>query len=86
MAVQVAISVAFDEATYEKGRLRDSWRTFRRSPLVSRKLWRELKEYDRKGFHPDDIDSAEVIRIWRDELFGDDGTLNDLLVGSSRTA
>ena len=86
MAAQVAISLARDEATYEKGRLRQSWRTFRRSPLVSRKVWRELKAYDRKGFHPDDIDSADVIRIWRDELFGDDGTLNELLVGNSRTA
>ncbi len=86
MAAQVAISLARDEATYEKGRLRESWRTFRRSPLVSRKVWRALKEYDRKGFHPDDIDSSEVIRIWRDELFGDDGTLNELLVGNARTA
>ncbi|MDQ2678170.1 MAG: metal-dependent hydrolase [Actinomycetota bacterium] len=86
MAVQVAISLARDEATYDKGRLRESWRTFRRSPLVSRKVWRELKKYDRKGFHPDDIDSSEVIRIWREELFGDDGSLNELLVGNSRTA
>lgn len=86
MAVQVAISLAGDEATREKGRLRASWRKFKTSPLVSRDLWRQLKEYDRKGFHPDDIDSSEVIRIWRDELFGDAGSLNDLLVTNSRTA
>ena len=86
MAVQVAISLAGDEATREKGRLRASWRKFKTSPLVSRDLWRQLKEYDRKGFHPDDIDSSEVIRIWREELFGDAGSLNGLLVTNSRTA
>lgn len=86
MAVQVAISLAGDEATREKGRLRASWRRFKTSPLVSRDLWRQLKEYDRKGFHPDDIDSSEVIRIWREELFGDAGSLNGLLVTNSRTA
>ena len=85
MAVQVALSLLGDEATYEKGRLRESWRTFRRSPLVSRHLWQELKSYERKGFHPDDIDASEVIRVWREELFGEDGTLNDLLV-NARTA
>ena len=86
MAVQVALSLLGDEATFEKGRLRESWRTFRRSPLVSRHLWRELKAYERKGFHPDDIDASEVIRVWREELFGEDGTLNELLVGTARTA
>ena len=86
MAVQVAISLARDEATYEKGRLRKSWQTFRRSPLVSRDLWRALKEYERKGFHPDDIDSSEVVRVWREQLFGEHGSLNELLVGNSRTA
>ena len=62
MAVQVAISLLATRPPTEKGRLRDSWRTFRRSPLVSRELWRELKKYDRKDFHPDDIDTSDVVR------------------------
>jgi predicted metal-dependent hydrolase len=50
---------------------------------VRRDVWRQLRSYNRPGFHPDDRDTSELVAHWRDELFGDDGRLNDKLVGSA---
>jgi len=83
MAIQVALGVLFDRETYRRGKFRKSWKKFRRSPLMSRELWEQLKDYDRPDFHPDDHDSSELIETWRAELFGAEGTLNDKLVGSA---
>jgi len=83
MAFQVAISLLGDKATYRRGNLRRSWRRFRRSPLVSRELWEQLKDYNRPDFHPDDRDTTELVARWRADLFGDEGSLNQKLVGSS---
>jgi len=83
MVVQVAAGLAFDRETYRRGKLRKSWRTFRRSPVVSRTLWEQLKDYNRRDFHPDDRDTNELVARWRTELFGEQGTLNDKLVGSA---
>src|SRR4051812_20203803 len=76
MAIQVALGVLFDRETYRPGKLRKSWKKFRKSPLVSRELWEQLKDYNRPDFHPDDHDSTELIERWRTELFGAQGTLN----------
>ncbi len=83
MAVQVVISMLGDRATYRRGNLRKSWRTFRRSPIVSRELWLQLKDYNRPDFHPDDRDTTELVERWRNELFGQAGTLNDKLATSA---
>lgn len=79
MVGQVAVSLLGDPATYRPGNLRRSWRTVRRSPLLRRQLWRQLCDYDRPGFHPDDRDTTELVERWRNELFGERGTLNDKL-------
>lgn len=73
LTIQVAVSLAFDRATYEKGRLRRSLRTVKDSPLFTRDVWRTLKAYDRKGFHPNDIDNSALMIEWREKLFGEDG-------------
>lgn len=78
MAVSIGLSLARDKGTYEKGRLRTSLRRFKRNPTVSRSVWERLKEYDRADFHPDDIDTDGLVREWRERLFGDAGSLNDL--------
>jgi predicted metal-dependent hydrolase len=83
MAAQVAVSLAGDRATYRRGALRRSWRSFRRSPIVSRALWDQLRDYNRPDFHPDDRDTTELVERWRTELFGDQGTLNDKLATSA---
>jgi hypothetical protein len=80
MSAQVGISVLRDREAYRRGTLRRSWRRVRRSPLLTRELWERLKDYDRPDFHPDDRDTSELVSRWREELFGDRGTLNDKLI------
>src|SRR3954452_22653426 len=83
MALQVVGAMLFDRDTYRLRRLRRSWKKFRHSPIVSRELWNQLKDYNRPDFHPDDRDTTELVERWRAELFGAQGTLNDKLVGSA---
>jgi predicted metal-dependent hydrolase len=80
LAFQVVVSLLLDRATYRPGRLRASWRQFRRTPLMSKAVWAQLKDYDRPDFHPDDSDTDALVTEWRARLFGDEGDLNDLLV------
>ncbi|MFI9508494.1 metal-dependent hydrolase [Nocardia sp. NPDC052566] len=47
-----------------------------RGPLV-KGLTGEVAEYLRPGFHPDDIDTEDVVRQWQRELFGAEGELLD---------
>jgi predicted metal-dependent hydrolase len=82
MAFQVVISLLGDRATYRPGNLRRSWRRFRRSPIMRRELWDQLRDYNRSDFHPDDRDTTGLVDQWREELFGDHGTLNDKLASS----
>lgn len=79
MAVQVVVSLLRDPATYRPARLWRSLRTARRSPFMRREVWRQLRDYNRPDFHPDDRDTTELVERWRRELFGDDGSLNDRL-------
>jgi predicted metal-dependent hydrolase len=80
MFFQVGVSLLFDRATYKRGNLRKSWKKFRKSKVVSREIWDQLKDYNRPDFHPDDRDTTELVERWRAELFGDQGSLNDKLV------
>ncbi len=83
MALGVTASLLGDRATYRPGILRRSWRTFRHSPVMSRTLWRQLREYNRPGFHPNDRDTNALVDRWRTVLFGDDGTLLDKLASTT---
>jgi predicted metal-dependent hydrolase len=80
MSLQIIISLLGDRETYRRGVLRASWRRFRHSPIVQRRLWDQLCDYDRRDFHPDDSDTTELVEQWRAELFGEDGSLNDKLM------
>jgi hypothetical protein len=79
ICLMMTISLLTDRATYRPGRLRRSWRELRRFPLLQREVWRRIEDYNRPGFHPDDHDTDALMERWRDELFGDDGTLTPLL-------
>ncbi len=83
MIFECTLSLLRDRATYRRGNLRQSLRRFRKSPVVSKELWLQLKDYNRPDFHPDDRDTNELVTKWREELFGSHGTLNDLLTGSA---
>jgi predicted metal-dependent hydrolase len=63
-------------------KLRASWKVFRRSSLLDREMWEQLKDYDRPDFHPNDRDTTALEAEWRERLFGDEGTLNDRLVSA----
>ena len=53
----------------------------RRSPFFSLRAVRQLFQYHRRGFHPNDRDTTELIAEWRAKLFGSNGRLTDLLAG-----
>ena len=83
MTFQIFLSLIRDPAAYRPRKLWRSLKNFRRSPLVSRALWQQLKDYDRPDFHPDDRDTNALVASWRDELFGEHGTLNDKLASAA---
>lgn len=82
LTVQIVVSLLGDRDTYRRGRLRESWRRVRRSPVLDRALWDRLRDYDRPDFHPDDHDTTELVETWRERLFGPTGTLNGRLAGA----
>lgn len=86
MALQMSVSLLGDPATFRRGELRESWRRFRRSPIVQREVWDRLKEYDQPDFHPNDRDTTELVGRWREQLFGAHGALNDRLAGAAVSA
>jgi uncharacterized protein len=83
MIIQVIVSMLRDRATYNPVRLVRSLRKLRRSPIMRRELWDQLRDYNRPDFHPDDRDTTELVEHWRAELFGESGTLNDKLAGAA---
>ena len=83
MGLAVLGSVAGDKRTYRPGELRASWKRVRSSPILNRALWSQLREYDRRGFHPNDRDTDKLVERWRIELFGDEGSLNSKLAGAA---
>ncbi len=86
LALQVTLSILGDRDAWRPGRLRRSWRTFRRSPIATRAVWDRLHDYCRPDFHPDDWDATELVARWRGELFGEHGTLNDKIASPSTPA
>lgn len=81
VGLAVAVSLLGDRTAYNPRRLARSLRRLWHSPIVSRELWRELRSYNELEFHPSDRDASELLALWREELFGADGTLNDRMAG-----
>ena len=78
-SIWTAVSLALDaDARRRPGRvLRGLWR-LRRSPFASPTQVRQLFEYHRKGFHPNDRDTTALVDEWRARLFGADGDLTSV--------
>lgn len=53
--------------------LRQTYDVFR-GPLV-KGLMADLRVYMRPGFHPDDVDTAQLVAQWQEDLFGTQGAL-----------
>ena len=84
IVAMTTISVALDPEAYRHPiKLVRSIRRVLTSPLMGKELYHTLALYCRKGFHPDDIDTDDLVAEWTDTLFGPSGTLNDKLAGSS---
>ncbi len=83
MVGQTFLSLLLDRDTYRPRTLLKSLRRFAGAPVMSRKVWDQLKDYERHDFHPDDSDTDALVATWREELFGQAGTLNDKLAGAS---
>ena len=82
MVLQTTVSLLGDRDTYRPRVFFKSLGRFLRSPVVSGKVWRQLKDYNRPDFHPDDSDTNALVERWEAELFGEQGTLNDLLASA----
>ncbi len=84
MVIQVLVSIALDkDARRQPRRVLKSLRRLRKSPLLSRELWLQLKDYNRADFHPSQSGHTGLVDAWREELFGANGTLNDKLAGAA---
>ncbi len=86
MAFQTFVSLLFDRDFYRWGPLKESWKRVKGSPFLSSTTWRRLRDYNRPDFHPDDHDNTELVAVWREALFGAEGSLNDKLVGAGAAA
>jgi hypothetical protein len=79
-SVMAAISIAMDrEALHRPLKLARSLAGMTRSPFLSLRAVRMLAQYHRRGFHPNDRDTKQLIAEWRQTLFGSNGELTDLL-------
>ncbi|HEX2848961.1 MAG TPA: metal-dependent hydrolase [Acidimicrobiales bacterium] len=76
------ISLAMDDDARRHPAIvaRSLWR-LRRSPFTSKRAVRQLLEYTRPGFHPNQRDTTELIAEWRTILFGSRGELASLVAG-----
>jgi len=83
MTVQTTLSVLADRDAWRRGRIFKSLWNLRKAPFLRIAIWRQLQEYNRPGFHPDDRDTYPLVEEWRITLFGEQGTLNDKLVGTA---
>jgi predicted metal-dependent hydrolase len=87
VVAQVAFSLGLEKVRDRKAwtfrELRASLKRFRKSPVLDRRIWQQLKDYDRSTFHPDDSDTDALVEEWRAVLFGTEGTLNSKLAGAT---
>ena len=78
--IWTAISILGDDyARRHPVQLARSMARLRKSPFTKAGPVRQLFEYHRRGFHPNDRGTAEMISTWREKLFGREGTLVELL-------
>ena len=69
------LSLLRDRSTYNPVRLVRSLWALRRSPFLKRSLRRRLRQYNKAGFHPNDVDNSALLERWHPELFGETGQL-----------
>jgi predicted metal-dependent hydrolase len=75
VVVFTTLSLLRDRSTYNPVRLVRSLWALRRSPFLKRSLRRRLRQYNKVGFHPNDVDNSALLERWHPELFGETGQL-----------
>jgi predicted metal-dependent hydrolase len=76
------LSLALDGHTYRHPvRTLRSVARLRRSPWLRKAVRQRIRDYNRRDFHPDDHDATALLVRWRDQLFGEAGTLSDRVKG-----
>jgi predicted metal-dependent hydrolase len=79
-SIWTLISLAMDPTARRQPRLvLRSLRRLQGSPFASPRLVRQLLQYTRRGFHPNDRDTTELVAEWRSRLFGSEGELREVL-------
>jgi predicted metal-dependent hydrolase len=73
------LSLLGDRSARNPRRLIRSLRKLRHSPWLNGRVLRHLLAYDRRAFHPDDLDTTALVEDWRSTLFGSTGVLADRL-------
>jgi hypothetical protein len=76
---QTFLSLLGDRSARDLRRLARSLRGLRHSPWLNRRVVRRVRDYNRRGFHPDDFDNTALVEEWRATLFGTGGSLADRL-------
>jgi len=69
------LSLLRDRSTYNPVRLVRSLWAIRRSPFLKRSVRQRFRQYNKVGFHPNDVDNSALLERWHPELFGDTGQL-----------
>jgi predicted metal-dependent hydrolase len=75
VVVFTTLSLLRDRSTYNPVRLVRSLWALRRSPFLKRSLRQRLRQYNKVGFHPNDVDNSALLERWHPELFGETGQL-----------
>lgn len=65
------LSMLHDRATYKPWVLIPSVLRLRHSPFLKWSVIRRISSYNRRGFHPDDVDASALIARWKRELFNE---------------
>lgn len=66
MTLSVLLSVAKDPVARRPKTFIRGVRNLKHHPFFTRKVVERLRDYDRKGFHPDDHDTTELLEKWRE--------------------
>ena len=68
-----ALGLLTDPETWRRpGRVLRGLANARRSPWLTRQVRRELRDYNRVGFHPNDHDTTALVEEWRTRLFSEE--------------
>jgi predicted metal-dependent hydrolase len=79
-------AIVCDPAGRQPRTLVRSIRRFKKSPLFSREMRDAIRDFERPDFHPSQRDTTALLEEWRERLFGEDGSMNDRLVGRAAVA